>query len=177
MNEIRRSPPRRAGARAVLVEPAADELPFDVVESKLRAPTAAAGAVSRTALVNRLRADLSSRAISIVAPAGYGKTTLLAQWSARDGRRFAWLALDQRDNDPVALLRHLAGALAGVTAVDARALNALASPKPPVGAPVVPRLVPAFAALEACVLVVEYAPVLHEPDSIEIVSMLAEHAP
>ena len=34
MNEIR-TPRRRAGARAVLVEPAADALPFDVVESKL----------------------------------------------------------------------------------------------------------------------------------------------
>src|SRR4051794_24538370 len=177
MNEIRRSPARRAGARAVLVEPTADELPFDVVESKLRPPAAVPGAVSRTALVNRLRADLSSRAISIVAPAGYGKTTLLAQWSARDGRRFAWLALDQRDNDPVALLRHLAAALAGVTAVDARALNALASAKPPVWDAIVPRLVSAFAAVEACVLVVEDAHVLHEPDSIEIVSMLAEHVP
>src|SRR3954468_10555561 len=177
MNEIRRSPPRRAGARAVLVEPAADELPFDVVESKLRPPTAAAGAVSRTALVNRLRADLSSRAISIVAPAGYGKTTLLAQWSARDGRRFAWLALDQRDNDPVALLRHLAAALAGVTAVDPRALTALASAKAPVWETVVPRLVSALAALDGCVLVVEDAHVLHEPDAVELVSMLAEHVP
>jgi LuxR family maltose regulon positive regulatory protein len=177
MNEIRRSPPRRAGARAVLVEPAADELPFDVVESKLRAPTAAAGAVSRTALVNRLRADLSSRAVSIVAPAGYGKTTLLAQWSARDERRFAWLALDRRDNDPVALLRHVAATLAGVTAVDPRALTALASAKPPVWETVVPRLVSALAALDGCVLVVEDAHVLHEPDAIELVSMLAEHVP
>src|SRR3954467_5697929 len=140
MNEIRRSPPRRAGARAVLVEPAAEEPPFDVVETKLRPPTAAAGAVSRTALVNRLRADLSSRAVSIVAPAGYGKTTLLAQWSVRDDRRFAWLALDRRDNDPVVLLRHVAAALAGVTSVDARALHALASAKPPVWDAIVPRL-------------------------------------
>ena len=109
MNETR-TPERRAGARAVLVEPAADALPFDVVESKLRPPAAPAGAVSRTALVNRLRADLGARAISVVAPGGYGKTTLLAQWAARDERRFAWITLDRRDNDPIVLLRHLAAA-------------------------------------------------------------------
>ena len=117
MNEIR-TPERRAGARAVLVEPAADALPFDVVESKLRPPAAPAGAVSRTALVNRLRADLGARAISVVAPGGYGKTTLLAQWAARDERRFAWITLDRRDNDPIVLLRHLAAAIDGLAPID-----------------------------------------------------------
>jgi LuxR family maltose regulon positive regulatory protein len=175
MNEIR-TPQRRAGARAVLVEPAADSLPFDVVESKLRPPATPAGAVSRTALVNRLRADLGARAISIVAPGGYGKTTLLAQWAARDERRFAWITLDRRDNDPIALLRHLAAAIDGLAPVDRRALNALAASRPSFWSTVVPRLTSALAAAEKCVLVVEDAHVLWEPDSIEIVSLLAEHA-
>src|SRR4051812_35189347 len=42
----------------------------------------------RTALVNRLRAARSQAVIAIVAPTGYGKTTLLAQWRERDGRPF-----------------------------------------------------------------------------------------
>ncbi len=177
MSEMPTPRPRRAGARAVLVEPAADALPFDVAESKIRPPAAAAAAVSRTALVNRLRAGLGARAVFVVAPAGYGKTTLLAQWASRDDRRFSWIALDRRDNDPLVLLRHVAAALAALAPVDARALDALASPKPQLWTTVVPRLAAALAALEDHVLVLDDAHVLCEPDSIEILSVLAEHIP
>jgi LuxR family maltose regulon positive regulatory protein len=50
--------------------------------------------VWRTALVNRLRAARALPVVSIVAPPGYGKTTLLAQWAARDGRAFAGVTLE-----------------------------------------------------------------------------------
>ena len=40
----------------------------------------------------------------LVAPAGYGKTTLLVEWSRRDERPFAWITLDARDNEPRRLL-------------------------------------------------------------------------
>jgi LuxR family maltose regulon positive regulatory protein len=50
--------------------------------------------VWRTALVNRLRAARSLPVVSIVAPPGYGKTTLLAQWSDRDGRPFVGVTLE-----------------------------------------------------------------------------------
>ena len=40
----------------------------------------------------------------LVAPAGYGKTTLLSEWAACDGRRFAWIDLDSGDNDSDRLL-------------------------------------------------------------------------
>ena len=46
-----------------------------------------------------------------MAPAGYGKTTLLSEWAACDGRPFAWISLDEQDNDPVHLLAHVACAL------------------------------------------------------------------
>ena len=174
MNEIR-MPQRRAGARAVLVEPVADALPFDVVQSKLCPPAAPPGAVSRTALVNRLRADLAARAVSVVAPGGYGKTTLLAQWAARDDRQFAWITLDRRDNDPIVLLQHLAAAVNGLAPIDGRALKALASAKPSYWTTVVPRIASALAAADRCVLVVEDAHVLSAPDSLEIVSLLTEH--
>src|SRR4249919_2451600 len=84
--------------------------PFDIVESKIQVPTLRSGTVSRTALVNRLRALAQPIAI-LTAPAGYGKTTVLAQWAARDSRPFAWISIDDRDNDPIVLLRHLALAL------------------------------------------------------------------
>ena len=78
---------RRAGAKAVLVgPPSAPPLPFEVADSKTRVPPLLAGTVSRTALVNRLRAAGAFPLVLVVAPAGYGKTTLLSQWAARDVR-------------------------------------------------------------------------------------------
>ena len=65
------------------------------------APRASA---SRTALVNRLRAARSHPLTTLVAPAGYGKTTVLSQWATRDGRAFARVSLDERDSDPLVLL-------------------------------------------------------------------------
>ena len=49
----------------------------------------------------------------ISAPAGYGKTTLLAQWRKAEeaGLPFAWVSLDEQDNDPVRLWRHIVEAL------------------------------------------------------------------
>jgi len=90
------------GARTVLTAGPA------VLESKLALPPP--GTVSRTALVNRLRALSAMPVVSIVAPAGYGKTALCAQWARRDGRSCAWLTVDDRDNDPTVLLRHLKAA-------------------------------------------------------------------
>ena len=56
---------------------------FDVSESKLRAPVARPGIVARTELLARLLADDRPPVVSVVAPPGYGKTTLLAQWAER----------------------------------------------------------------------------------------------
>ena len=50
--------------------------------------------------------------VLLVAPAGYGKTTALSHWAGEDGRSFGWVHLDESDNDPVSLLRHVALALA-----------------------------------------------------------------
>ena len=61
-------------------------LPFDYVQAKIQVPAPRPGSVFRTALVNRLRAARGHTAVSLVAPAGYGKTTLLAQLADRDDR-------------------------------------------------------------------------------------------
>lgn len=47
--------------------------------------------VQRTALANRLRAVRECPLVTLVAPAGYGKTTLVCQWAERDPRSFAWV--------------------------------------------------------------------------------------
>ncbi len=76
------------------------------------------------------RAD-DKRLILVVAPAGYGKTTLLAQWALSKGLRAAWLSADRRDNDPAVLLTYLTATLDAVEAIDPAVLRALTAPGAP----------------------------------------------
>jgi LuxR family transcriptional regulator, maltose regulon positive regulatory protein len=101
-------------------------LPFELQESKFHPPAARRGIVARTALVDRLGAS-HVPFIALVAPAGYGKTTLLAQWAERVGPRVAWVSCDDRDNDPVVLLSAVAVALDRIEPVDPAIFRALAS--------------------------------------------------
>jgi len=74
-----------------------------------RSPQLRPGAVRRWALLARLaRIGRDVRLVLVVAPAGYGKTTTLAQWGEVEDRRFSWLQLDDTDNDPAAMLGDIA---------------------------------------------------------------------
>jgi LuxR family transcriptional regulator, maltose regulon positive regulatory protein len=74
--------------------------------------------VLRQALVDRLLASPSAPVLCVVAPPGYGKTTLLAQWAATKRPRVGWVSVDRRDNDPVVLVRYLTTALDRVEPLD-----------------------------------------------------------
>ena len=138
--------------------------PPNVVEAKVRVPAPPSGAVSRTALVNRLRATPAT-VVTLVAPAGYGKTTLLAQWAERDRRPFAWLSLDEHDDGRAALLEQLAAALD-------RVHPQASTPKTNL-----PRLASRLASAGELVLVLDNAHLLRSRESTETVSILAEHVP
>ena len=64
--------------------------------------------------MNRLRAA-AVPLVTVTAPAGYGKTTLAAQWAERDPRPFAWISVDETDDDAAVLLGRLAAALDGIS--------------------------------------------------------------
>ena len=166
---------KRRGAPVALVPRAHD---LDVVESKLRPPGARPGEVSRTALVNRLRVERAAPVVLLVAPAGYGKTTVLAQWAARDERPFAWLSLDERDNDPLVLLRHLAATLGRVAAVDASTLDALGHPGGSVWTRAVPRLARTVARLEQpVVLVLDGLQCLRAGEAADVLALVLDQLP
>src|SRR5215218_8544687 len=87
-----------------------------VLGTKLQPPRARRRLVQRHRLTDRLRADggEAPRLVLVAAPAGFGKTTLLAQWLAaaeRSQRRVAWLALDPGDADLRLVLTHLVAAI------------------------------------------------------------------
>jgi LuxR family transcriptional regulator, maltose regulon positive regulatory protein len=83
----------------------------EVLATKLHLPRLQPGFVPRPHLVERLEEGLGRGLVLISAPAGFGKTALVADWARRGRRPVAWLSLDQRDNDPARFWRHLLAAL------------------------------------------------------------------
>ena len=124
---------------------------FELPPSKFEPPLSRPGIVSRKDLVDRL-AVTRAPVISVVAPPGYGKTILLAEWAERIRPRVAWVSCDDGDNDPVVLLSAIALAVDRVEAVDPAIFPALASSGAPVSA--VPRLVSALGGARRPVTVV-----------------------
>jgi LuxR family transcriptional regulator, maltose regulon positive regulatory protein len=71
--------------------------------------------IPRPQLVTRLREAGGYPLVLITAPAGYAKSTLLAQWAEEDQRRFALISLKTSDNRPSQLLNHVVQTLDSVT--------------------------------------------------------------
>ena len=87
---------------------------FPLLKTKLYIPTAPASRVKRSHLVARLR-EVEKKALTIIsAPAGFGKTTLLAEWIMQTTFPVAWLSLDNGDNDPYRFLSYLISALESI---------------------------------------------------------------
>src|SRR3954463_10795758 len=87
-----------------------------LVATKLFVPRLRQGLVERPRLSERMRRGTQSKLTLISAPAGFGKTTLLAEWVSASGRGVAWLSLDQTDNDLTAFWSHLVAALEAAAA-------------------------------------------------------------
>ena len=168
--------------RLVLLPPAGDagepRLPFDVDDSKIRVPDLPSGLVSKTAIVNRLRANTELPFVVVTAPAAYGKTTLLAQWAVRDRRPFAWVSVDRRTANPIVLLRHVAAALHAVDPLEPHVLAALSQPGDSIWTTVIPRLGTALREFcEPPVIVLDNAHRLRSRESHEAVEALVHHLP
>jgi LuxR family maltose regulon positive regulatory protein len=150
----------------------------DLFASKLLRPVLRPGTVRRLPLIERLAQGDPRPIVSVVAPAGYGKTTLLSQWAERNGQDFAWVSVDEGDNDPKVLLTYVAEALDAVQPLDERVFDALASPVSSVPGSVVPRLGAAFSSMTSPVtLVLDDVHALHNPECRAALSVLADHVP
>jgi LuxR family transcriptional regulator, maltose regulon positive regulatory protein len=151
---------------------------FDLTMAKLLPPAVRPETIRRASLIERLAGPSGAPVVSVVAPAGYGKTTLLAQWAQRDPRSFVWVSADERDNDPKVLLSYVAEALNTVEPVSQRVFDALASAASSVPGSVVPRLSAALVSLSRpVVLVLDDVHVLHNVECWAALSVLAGHVP
>ena len=144
-------------------------------ESKLRPPPLRPGVIARERLHPAREAAARARVVVIAGPAGYGKSTLAAEWSAHDPRATAWVQLDSHDDDVVMLLSAIAGALDLVGACGSQLAEELSRRRPRID-DVVPGLL--ANALEDCsplVLVLEDAHVVTTPKSLAVLATLADH--
>lgn len=151
--------------------------PFELLEAKLGIPAVLPGSVSRTPLVNRLRASRASSVATVLAPAGYGKTTLLGQWADRDERPFAWVSIDDDDNDPLVFTRYIASSLSRVQHVDPTVFDALKTRRS-WASHALARLTSAFLSSPSpLVLVFDDVQGLRSRESLKVVAALAQHVP
>jgi len=88
-------------------EPAAGPNRDVLLATKVRAPHPRPGLVPRQRLVERLAAGTQGELVLVCGPAGFGKSSLLADWAHRGRRPVAWLSLDEDDNDPGRFWRHV----------------------------------------------------------------------
>ncbi|WP_396667701.1 LuxR C-terminal-related transcriptional regulator [Microbacterium sp. R86528] len=96
-----------------------EDLDALLLSTKLNVPMPRAGLVSRRELIERVR-TARVRAVAVSAPAGYGKSSLLAEWAAIEKRPVAWVSLDRYDDDPGTLLALIISAFVGSVGGDPR---------------------------------------------------------
>ncbi|MGH3123076.1 MAG: hypothetical protein ACRDND_18900, partial [Streptosporangiaceae bacterium] len=82
--------------------------------TKLRPPGPRPDFLPRPRLAERLDEATRRGLVLVCAPAGYGKTSLLANWARHCQQPVAWLSLDASDNDPARFWRHAVAALDAV---------------------------------------------------------------
>jgi len=89
-------------------------VPTSLLTTRLYTPRVTPQLVPRPRLIEQLQAGLHRKLTLISAPAGFGKTTLVAEWVQETDRPCAWLSLDEGDNDPARFFSYLVAALQSI---------------------------------------------------------------
>ncbi len=134
--------------------------------------------VSRPRLAERLLRSAHARVALLTAPAGFSKTTCLAEWSAADPRPFAWISASHLHDDPALLIASIVEALDGIGPIDADVLDALATPRPSISKVVLPRLDRTVRAIRRpFVLVIDDAHELTSPRAVKSLQIVIDALP
>ncbi len=164
----------------MIMETAASPL----VLTKLRVPTPRPRIVPRMRLIERLTPKAGADLVLVVAPAGYGKSTLLAEWSQslqQNGVAVAWYALDSSDDTPVLFGSYLVASLAqalGLT-VELDHIAQLLRSSPEIDLQrILPAVINAVALSDRdCVLVLDDYQLIGAPSIHSAIAFLLEHIP
>ena len=152
--------------------------PASLLQAKLTPPALPRGLVPRAVLVDAVHDRDADHLVSVTSAAGYGKTTLLAEWASRDERPVAWVTLDLRDNDPVELISCIAAAFAPTQGLPSSFWESMSSPGGSVLGRLGPRLAAAFAEADQPYIVV--LDDLHEVTSLschDVIDLLVRSVP
>ena len=117
--------------------------------------------------------------VLFVAPPGFGKSTLLAEWGQHDDRPFAWLSLDAGDNDPIVLWSYLTEAVRAIAPrFAAKVEPAFRVPGTDLLEGIVPQLLNELGAIDAqIVLVLDDYQSITDPTCHGSVELLLERRP
>ena len=152
-----------------------------LLATKLHLPRPRPGFVPRPRLTERLDEGLAQGLVLVCAPAGYGKTVLLADWARRGQQPVAWLSLDAGDNDPARFWRHVVAALERARpAVGERVAPLLGPPAPSSFEPLVTALINELAAgpdADGALLVLDDYHVIGSQPVHESLRFFLEHRP
>jgi LuxR family maltose regulon positive regulatory protein len=158
-----------------------------ILQTKLFKPTLRPSLITRSHLITQLNACLgqgaqgfAARLTLVSAPAGFGKTTLIAEWLAQlTMANCAWLSLDESDNDPVRFLSYLIAALqTAVPGIAQTAVNLLQSPEPPAAEAILTLLINDISQSDRpIILALEDYHVITTPAVHQALAFLLDHLP
>ena len=155
-----------------------------LILTKLRVPTPRPRLIPRMRLVERLTLESGARLILVVAPAGYGKSTLLAEWAQsllQKGAAVAWYALDATDDAPIPfgsyLIASLAQALGPASGLEHLAQRLRSSPEVDLQR-LLPAVINAVEAIDRqCVLILDDYHLISGPAIHSALAFLLERLP
>src|SRR5918994_1669517 len=134
--------------------------------------------VRRPRLIEALLESPPARLVTLTAPAGYSKTTCLAEWAVHERRPFAWVAVNRRHNDEVLLITSIVEALEEIEAIDPRVRASLAGPNPAISTVVLPRLGRSLRErIQPFVLAMDDFHVLTSTKALEVLETVLEYLP
>src|SRR5574341_2391762 len=154
-------------------------LMFPLLTTKLSIPPLRPDLVQRLRLFERLKEGLARPLTLVSAPAGFGKTTLVTEWLNSAERPFAWLSLDESDNDPARFLTYFVAALQKIDpAIGQAALAMLQAPPPPPPEAFLTSLINDIAAApQPFILVLDDYHFIHTLPIHQQLTFLLEHQP
>lgn len=150
-----------------------------LLHAKLMAPRLHAAVIQRGDLIARLDKGLTKKLGLVVAPTGFGKTTLVSAWIASRKFASAWVTLDDNDNDSTRFWTYVVSALRTFdSTVGKNTLSALMTSQPPSFQSLLTSLINDLERLrEPCVLVLEDYHAITSTEINEAVSFLIQHLP